>query len=70
MIVGGFTLTEVMTNWPGWVHLAIWIPLMLLMSVVLMQPLKGAVIGFQWANHMHGFGDEEDVLESHPEAEG
>jgi uncharacterized protein (DUF983 family) len=70
LIVGGFTLTEVMTSWPGWVHLAIWIPLMLLMSVVLMQPLKGAVIGFQWANHMHGFGDEEDVLESHPEAEG
>lgn len=70
VIVGGFTMTEVMTNWPGWVHLAIWIPLMLLMSIVLMQPLKGAVIGFQWANYMHGFGDEEDVLDTHPEAEG
>jgi hypothetical protein len=32
-----------------------------------MQPLKGAVIGFQWANRMHGFGGEDDMPETHPE---
>jgi hypothetical protein len=32
-----------------------------------MQPLKGAVIGFQWANYMHGFGGDDDMPETHPE---
>jgi len=65
--VGGFTLAEAMTSLSGWVHLAIWIPIMVIMAVGLMQPLKGAVIGFQWANYMHGFGDEDDMPEDHPE---
>ncbi|QKV17982.1 DUF983 domain-containing protein [Oricola thermophila] len=65
--VGGFTMAEAMTDLSGWVHLAIWIPIMLFMAVVLMQPLKGAVIGFQWANYMHGFGGEDDMPENHPE---
>ncbi|WP_223478588.1 DUF983 domain-containing protein [Oricola indica] len=65
--VGGFTLAEALTGWSGWVHLAIWVPIMIAMSVVLMQPLKGAVIGFQWANYMHGFGGEDDMPETHPE---
>jgi hypothetical protein len=32
-----------------------------------LQPIKGAVIGLQWAFYMHGFGDEPDQLEPHPE---
>ena len=60
-IVGGFTLAEVLTDWPSWLHLAIWAPLMVAMAFVLMQPLKGAVIGFQWANRMHGFGGEDEM---------
>ena len=65
--VGGFTLAEAMTSLSGWVHLAIWVPIMLIMAVGLMQPLKGAVIGFKWANYMHGFGGEDDMPETHPE---
>ncbi|WP_182087037.1 DUF983 domain-containing protein [Aureimonas sp. ME7] len=43
-------------------HLAIWIPVTLILSLVLLQPLKGATIGLQWAVRMHGFGGEvEDV---------
>ncbi len=30
------------------------------LSLYLLPRLKGAVIGFQWARYMHGFGDEED----------
>ncbi|MEM7731955.1 MAG: DUF983 domain-containing protein [Pseudomonadota bacterium] len=30
------------------------------LSLYLLPRLKGAVIGFQWARQMHGFGDEED----------
>jgi len=67
--VGGFTLAEATTALSGWVHLAIWVPIMLIMAVGLMQPLKGAVIGFQWANYMHGFGGEDDMPEVHPEQE-
>ncbi|WP_421859050.1 DUF983 domain-containing protein [Oricola sp.] len=67
VVVGGFTLAEVMTDWSAWLHLAIWAPLTIVLALVLMQPLKGGVIGFQWANRMHGFGGEDDfsALESH-----
>ena len=47
IVVGGFTLVEVMTDWPGWLHIAIWGPLMIGMALLLMQPIKGAVIGQQ-----------------------
>jgi uncharacterized protein (DUF983 family) len=62
--VGGFMATEMLTNWAGWVHLAIWVPLTILLSLILLQPLKGAVIGLQWANYMHGFGGEDDSIVS------
>jgi uncharacterized protein (DUF983 family) len=67
LVVGAFTLTEVMTDLSGWVHIAIWGPVILALSLLLMQPLKGLVIGLQWANRMHGFGGEDDLPESHPE---
>jgi uncharacterized protein (DUF983 family) len=38
-----------------WIHLALWIPLTLGLSVGLLQPIKGAIVGWQWANRMHGF---------------
>lgn len=43
-----------------WIHFTAWIPLTLLLSLYLLPRLKGAVIGLQWANRMHGFGGEED----------
>ena len=30
------------------------------MAFLLMRPLKGMVVGAQWAMHMHGFGGYED----------
>lgn len=42
-------------------HLLIWLPLTIVMSIVLMQPIKGAVIGIQWAMRMFGFGDPENA---------
>lgn len=51
---------------PIWVHVVVWPLLTLALSFALMQPVKGAVVGLQWANRMHGFGhpgqDEEAVL--------
>ncbi|MCR4265431.1 DUF983 domain-containing protein [Nitratireductor sp. ZSWI3] len=68
IVVGGFMGMEAMTDWPGWLHLAIWVPITLIMALALIGPIKGAVVGLQWAYYMHGFGGEDDALETHPEA--
>ena len=38
-------------------QLMIWIPFAIIMSLALMQPVKGGVVGLQWALCMFGFGD-------------
>ena len=42
---------------PVWLQLAIYLPLTLVLSLALLQPVKGAVVGVQWALRMHGFDD-------------
>lgn len=39
-------------------QLAIYLPLTLVLSLALLQPVKGAVVGMQWALRMHGFDEE------------
>lgn len=46
---------------PTWAHLAIWIPATLVMTLALLQPVKGAVVGLQWALYMHGFDPRADA---------
>jgi uncharacterized protein (DUF983 family) len=46
---------EVALRPPIWVHMAIWIPLTLLLAVLLLPRVKGAIVGLQWALRMHGF---------------
>ena len=41
---------------PLWLHLALWPLLGLVLSLMLLQPVKGAVVGLQYALGMHGFG--------------
>nr|WP_096176553.1 DUF983 domain-containing protein [Cohaesibacter sp. ES.047] len=38
-----------------WIHMAIWIPLTIAMSLAFLRPIKGAIVALQWANYMHGF---------------
>ncbi|MCS0505263.1 DUF983 domain-containing protein [Ancylobacter mangrovi] len=38
-----------------WIHMALWLPLTLILSLALLPAVKGALIGYQWALHMHGF---------------
>jgi uncharacterized protein (DUF983 family) len=38
-------------------QLAIYLPITLVASLVLLQPVKGAVVGLQWAFRMHGFDE-------------
>jgi uncharacterized protein (DUF983 family) len=50
---------------PLWLHALIWLPLTLALALGLLQPIKGAIVGWQWANYMHGFDPdyrEEDEV--------
>lgn len=40
---------------PMWLHMAVWLPLTLIMSLTLLRPIKGALVGLQWALRMDGF---------------
>jgi uncharacterized protein (DUF983 family) len=40
-----------------WLHAAIWLPATLILTFALMPGVKGSIVGLQWANRMHGFGD-------------
>jgi uncharacterized protein (DUF983 family) len=42
-------------------QLSIYLPVTLIASLLLLQPVKGAVVGVQWALRMHGF--DEQTLE-------
>ncbi len=56
-IVIGLLLTVEMTYHPEtWVHMVLWGPVTLLLSLLLLPRIKGALIGVQWAGRMHGFG--------------
>ena len=39
-------------------QLSIYLPGTLIASLLLLQPVKGAVVGFQWALRMHGFDEQ------------
>lgn len=59
IVVALFMAAEEMVNLSMWAHLAIWVPTTILLSLVLLRPLKGATIGLQWAIRMGGFGGSE-----------
>lgn len=64
VMLGGYMLTDTMfPTFPWWIHLVIWVPLSVLVSLLILQPIKGGVIGLQWALKMHGFGGDEDILD-------
>jgi uncharacterized protein (DUF983 family) len=47
--------TEVLFAPPYWLYVAIFTPLTLGLALGLLQPVKGAIVGLQWAAYMHGF---------------
>lgn len=54
-IVGGALSLEKWAHPPTWVHLSIWLPLVLVASLWLLPRIKGSLVGLQWALYMHGF---------------
>ena len=75
IVVGAFMMFEATSTLSTFQHLAIWVPLTIILSVALLRPVKGAIIGLQWALYMHGFGERSRAarnasrtLERRPEA--
>jgi len=44
---------------PYWLHALIWLPITLISSLALLQPVKGSVVGLQWQIGMHGFQESK-----------
>lgn len=56
-IVVGIMLVVMNMGWLTlWTLTAVAVALALILAVILMRPLKGMVVGVQWALKMHGFG--------------
>ncbi len=70
IVVGGILILERLYAPETWVHMVLWLPLTLLLSLALLPVIKGALVGLQWANRMHGFGGVEDTPEPEPMAAG
>jgi len=48
-------------------HLMMWLPLIVILSLLLLPCIKGAVVGLQWSMRMHGFdgnADEPPLLDN------
>jgi uncharacterized protein (DUF983 family) len=61
IIIAGVLSMEVAWHPEIWVHLVLWMPLTVILSLLLLPPVKGALVGVQWALRMHGFGGEPDA---------
>jgi uncharacterized protein (DUF983 family) len=63
LVVPFIFTVETMFTPPYWVHAVIWLPLTLALSLLIIQPIKGAIVALQWALRMHGFDSAEDEAE-------
>ncbi|KAA0698397.1 DUF983 domain-containing protein [Neorhizobium sp. P12A] len=70
IIIGGYMMTDILFQLPIWAHLAIWAPITVIAALLIIQPIKGGVIGLQWALRMHGFGGHDDSPEPFDQGSG
>jgi uncharacterized protein (DUF983 family) len=61
---------EIVFQPPYLVHLALWLPLTIGLALGLLQPIKGAIVGYQWALYMHGFDPNAEREPHQPEITG
>ena len=70
IVVGGYMIMASIVHLPVWAHLAIWVPVTIIAALAIIQPIKGGVIGLQWALRMHGFGGEDDRPQNFDQGSG
>ncbi len=56
IVVGLVLWAEFRYGWPVWLHLSLWLPLTVGLTLALLPPVKGSIVALQWALRMHGFG--------------
>ena len=50
IVAGGALLLEVTHQPPYWVHAVVWLPVILILTLVLLRPFKGVLVCLQYAN--------------------
>jgi uncharacterized protein (DUF983 family) len=60
LVLPAMLATMLATDLSTATHLMIWLPTIGLLTVGLLQPVKGAIIALQWALRMHGFDGHPD----------
>ncbi|XSG82349.1 MAG: DUF983 domain-containing protein [Methyloligella sp. ZOD6] len=64
-IVVGLMLSVEMAYRPEmWIHWSLWLPLTVILCLLMLPPIKGALVALQWALLMHGF-NADDAESSH-----
>jgi uncharacterized protein (DUF983 family) len=63
VVVGGYMISDTLHHLPMWATLSIWAPITVVTALAIIQPIKGGVIGLQWALRMHGFGGPPDDVD-------
>lgn len=56
IVVGGILAFEKYFSIDPWIQVAVWCPILVLLSLWLLPRVKGVLIAYQWALRMHGFG--------------
>lgn len=66
IVVPGILILEKAYAPETWIHLSIWLPLLLVLSLTILPRVKGLFVGLQWALRMHGFdpNDAEQNFEN------
>ena len=66
LVVGGVLSLERAVAPSMLVQMAVWLPMTVVLSLLLLPRVKGGLIGLQWALGMHGFGPGPDPSEPDP----
>lgn len=66
MIVGHIVVPLILVvergyEWSIMAHTIVWPLLTIVLTLLIMQPVKGALIAYQWALRMHGFDPAGDI---------
>ena len=62
IVIGGMLWLETAVHPAAWIHLSLWLPLTIVLTLVMLPMVKGALIGLQWALRMHGFDSTDADL--------
>ena len=68
-VVAGVMMVEDYFHPNYWVHILMWFPLTIGMSLWLLPRVKGTLVGLQWALRMHGFGGPDALDPAAPTPE-